>query len=222
MALFDDEDKKQIIRAFYIPAFLLYVMWMVRIIEWLWGISFATYGINPRNVEGLIGIALSPFIHASFNHLINNSVPLFVLTASILYFYKPIALRTLLFIWIITGLCVWIIGRNSYHIGASGLIYGEAAFLFFSGVIRRNITLLAISLLTVFLYGGMIWGIFPIDMKISWESHLFGGLTGIILAFIYAEKGPKKEEKVWEEEPDDDPYWEVKEEDIVENKSETL
>jgi len=218
MALFDEEEKRQLIRAFYIPVFLLYLIWMIKIVEFVGGISFANFGIYPRKIEGLIGIIFSPLLHAGFSHLINNSIPLVVLTTSIIYFYKPIALRTLIIIWIITGLCVWIIGRDAYHIGVSGVIYGEAAFLFFSGVIRKNITLLAISLLTVFLYGGMIWGILPIDMKISWESHLFGGLTGTTLAYIYAKKGPTVEEKVWEDEPDEDPYWEVNEENIAENK----
>lgn len=218
MAPLDDEEKREIIRAFYIPVFLLYVMWLIRIVELLWGISFATYGIYPRRMDGLPGIVFSPLLHASVNHLINNSIPLLVLTASIMYFYKPVALKVLMVIWLVTGFCVWLAGRGAYHIGASSLIYGEAAFLFFSGVLSKNMKLLAISLLTVFLYGGMIWGIFPLDTKISWESHLFGGITGMILAFMYAEKGPRTEEKVWEEEPDDNPYWEVNEQDDPENK----
>ena len=218
MALFD-EEKRNIIRAFYIPLFLLYLIWVIKIIEFLGGISFSDYGIYPRRIEGLIGIICAPLLHASFGHLINNSAPLVILTASILYFYRSVALKVIILIWVITGLCVWIGARSAYHIGASGIIYGDAAFIFFSGAIRKNIKLLAISLMTVFLYGGMIWGIFPIDMKISWESHLFGGLTGMILAFIYAGKEPVTEEKVWEEDPDEYPYWEETEEEDHENKN---
>lgn len=213
MKLFDEEEKKQIIRAFYLPVFLLYLIWVIKLVEALGGISLSNFGIYPRKAEGLIGILLSPLLHADFHHLVSNSIPLVILTASTIYFYRPIALRVLIMIWLITGTCVWLGGRPAYHLGASSVIYGEAAFLFFSGALSRNIPQLAISLLTVFLYGGMIWGIFPINMKISWESHLFGALTGMALAFIYAEKIPKTEEKIWEDEPDDDPYWEIKEED---------
>jgi membrane associated rhomboid family serine protease len=219
MKLFNEEDKKQIIRAFYLPLILLYTIWVIKLIEVLGSVSFSNFGIYPWRIDGLAGIILSPLLHANFSHLINNSAPLVILTTSTIYFYRSIALRVLIFIWLITGLFVWVGGRPAYHIGASSVIYGEAAFLFFSGVIRKNITLLAISLLTVFLYGSMIWGIFPIDMRISWESHLFGGLTGMALAFIYAEKGPAKEEKVWEEEPDDDPYWEVNDDESINKPS---
>ncbi|HEY4788969.1 MAG TPA: rhomboid family intramembrane serine protease [Bacteroidales bacterium] len=213
MAPLDEEEKRQIIRAFYIPFFLLYLMWLIRTVEFIGGFSLSAFGIYPRTFGGLIGIIFSPMLHAGYAHLISNTVPFMVLTSSICYFYRSIAFKVLIIIWIITGLCVWLVGREAYHIGASGLIYGCASFLFFSGVIRKNIKLLAISLLTVFLYGGMVWGILPIDYRISWESHLFGGLTGMVLAFTYHDQGPKPEEKVWEEEPDDDPYWEVKEGD---------
>jgi membrane associated rhomboid family serine protease len=220
MKLFNDEDKKQIVRAFYLPIVLIYVIWVIKLIEVLGGVSFSNFGIYPRRIEGLIGILFSPLLHADFNHLINNSAPLLILTTSTIYFYRSIALRVLVMIWLITGFCVWVGGRPAYHIGASSVIYGEAAFLFFSGVIRRNITLLAISLLTVFLYGSMIWGIFPFDVKISWESHLFGGLTGMTLSFIYAKQGPVTEEKVWDDEPEEtDPYWEVNEDESAGNKS---
>ena len=98
---------------------------------------------------------------------------------------------------------VWIVGRDAYHIGASGLIYGFAAFLFFSGVIRKNINLLAISLLVIFLYGSLIWGILPYDYRISWESHLMGGFTGVAVAFFYRDKGPERKKYSWEEEEEE-------------------
>jgi membrane associated rhomboid family serine protease len=213
-----EEEKHQIIRAFYIPLLLLYVMWLIYFIETVGGVSFSNYGIYPRRTEGLAGILFAPLLHDGFYHLFDNSIPLLVLTTSLTYFYKPVALRVLLIVWLADGVCVWLAGRSAYHIGASGVIYGEASFLFFSGVIRKNMKLLAISLLTVFLYGGMIWGIFPLDVKISWEAHLFGGLTGTVLAFVYSKEGPTTEEKIWEDEPDDDPYWEVTEEDSPESK----
>src|ERR1035437_38947 len=111
--------------------------------------------------------------------------------------------------------------RRGTHIGASGVIYGEVAFLFFSGLLRNNIKLLAISLLTTFLYGGMVWGIFPfVDRQISWESHLFGGFTGAVLAVIYVGKGPQKEEIVWEDEEEEEyPYWEQEDLNNTENEA---
>ncbi len=131
-----------------------------------------------------------------------------------------------------TGLWVWFGGRIAYHIGASGLIYGLGSFLFFSGIIRRNINLLAISLLVAFLYGGMVWGIFPYKPQISWESHLYGGIAGLILSAYYRKEGPGTTSKKWEEEDDDDDddelsdenkYWEINDEpstDFFEKKNE--
>jgi len=129
------------------------------------------------------------------------------------------ALKIIVFIWLISGLCVWIVGRSYAHIGASGLIYGNASFLFFSGIFRNNIKLLAISLLTVFLYGGMVWGVFPIDNTISWESHLFGALTGLVLAYVYIHEGPKKEEVTLDDEEQEEfPYWEQENLEDFENE----
>jgi membrane associated rhomboid family serine protease len=206
----DQEEKRNLLRALYIPILLLCILWSIMGIEYLFGISFGKLGIYPHKLYGLPGILFSPLVHANLKHLFNNSIPLLILTTAIFYFYRPIALKILILIWLVTGLCVWIGARSAYHIGASGLIYGNASFLFFSGVIRKNIKLLAISLLTIFLYGGMVWGIFPIDNNISWESHLFGGLAGMTFAFIFFDEGPKKEEIDWEDDEDDDefPYWE--------------
>lgn len=210
---FDPEFRKNVIRAFYFPVLLIVILWLIKGMEYLSGISFSTCGIFPLKMEGIPGIVLAPLIHADLNHLFNNSFSLLILTAAIFYFYKPIAFKIIILVWLVTGLCVWLGGRKAYHIGASGLVYGFASFLFFSGILRKNIKLLAISLLVIFLYGGLIWGIFPIFPEMSWESHLFGGLTGLVFAFVYANEGPQKEEKHWEEDIDDDqfPYWQIDE-----------
>jgi membrane associated rhomboid family serine protease len=214
----NQEIKQQIIRVFYLPLLLLFVIWSIKGIEILGDTSFYRLGIHPREISGLIGIIMAPLIHGDFNHLINNSVPLVVLTTAILYFYRPIAYKVIALMWVITGFCVWLGAISSgYHIGASGVIYAEAAFLFFSGVLRKNMKLLAISLLVIFLYGSMVWGIFPIDLTISWESHLFGGLTGMVFAFIYAHQGPKNEVIVWEDDDNEYPYWEQTDENDPEN-----
>jgi membrane associated rhomboid family serine protease len=138
----------------------------------------------------LVGILTAPFIHANLNHLINNSVPFLVLLTAIFYFYQKVAWRVLLVSYLATGSLVWLLARSSYHIGASGLIYSFAAFVFFSGIIRRNINLLAISMLVIFLYGSMVWGIFPYRSDMSWESHLMGLTVGAVLSVIYRHEGP--------------------------------
>lgn len=210
---FDPEFKKNVVRAFYFPVLLIVILWLIKGTELLSGISFSNYGIFPLKIEGIPGIVLAPLIHADLNHLFSNSFSLLILTAAIFYFYRPIAFKIIILVWVVSGLCVWLGGRKAYHIGASGLVYGFASFLFFSGILRKNINLLAISLLVIFLYGGLIWGVFPIFPEMSWESHLFGGLTGLVFALVYSNEGPQKIEKHWGEENDDDqfPYWQIDE-----------
>lgn len=187
-----------------IPLAFIALMWIVKLVEVQEGISFARLGVYPRRLSGLAGILFSPFIHSDFNHLISNTVSLFVLSTGIFYFYKDLSYRVILFVWVVGGFMVWLGARPSYHIGASGLVYGIASFLFFSGVIRNDTRLMAISLLVVFLYGSMIWGIFPIYPKISWECHLFSSICGLVCAIIYRHQGPPRRVWSWELEPDDD------------------
>ena len=159
-------------------------------------------GVFPRTLDGLWGIAFAPLVHSSSdnNHLINNSVPFLILTWAMFYFYRPIAWRVLFFSWIITGLSVWFFGRSSFHIGISGVIYSQLFFLFFSGVFRRDSRLLTVALLVVFIYGSMIWGIFPYDWKISYESHLSGALVGVVLSRYYKDENATflKKKTQWE------------------------
>jgi len=172
------------------PAIGLFLMWLVKVVEVIDGLDLYYFGIFPRRILGFSGIVACPFIHANFNHLINNSVPFFFLLTAIFYFYQKVAWRVLLFSYLLTGIIVWCIARPSYHIGASGLVYSFAAFLFVSGIVRRNINLLAISMLVIFLYGSMVWGIFPYRPDMSWESHLVGLTIGVLLAIYYRHEGP--------------------------------
>ena len=183
-------EKKKLFQSLLFPAFFVIIIWLVKITEIVFDIDLVYLGLYPLKWRGLIGILTAPLIHADLRHLFDNSIPVFLLSLAIFYFYSPVAYRVFFLTWIITGILVWIGGRSSYHIGASGLIYGFASFLFFSGIIRNSINLLAISLLVVFIYGGLVWGIFPFDYKISWESHLFGALTGFFLALVYRDYGP--------------------------------
>ncbi len=192
----------------FFPSLFLLVIWMVKIVEYTLHLNFAKYGLFPLEWKGLRGILLSPLIHGGFKHLFNNSVPILVLGVALFYFYRELAYRIFFLIYLLSGLWLWFFGRQAYHIGASGLVYGLASFLFFSGMFRRYYRLMAISLLVVFLYGSLIWGVFPIQEHISWEAHLMGGIAGLILAVFYKNQGPQRPKYSWEieeeEEPEDD------------------
>lgn len=162
-------------------------------------------GIMPLKVSGLVGILTAPLIHENYSHLAANSIPLLVLGISLFFFYNEIAYKVFFLIYIITNIWVWSFARDAYHIGASGVVYGLAAFLFVSGFLRRHSQLKAISFLVVFFYGGIVWGVFPHffpDKNISWESHLSGIISGVILAWFFRSEGPQRPIYDWENEED--------------------
>jgi len=190
--------RKKLLLSMIIPVIFIFFMWLVKIVEVLFELDFSGFGIFPLTVNGLPGIILSPFIHADFNHLFNNSLPLFFLSVALFYFYSEVALKVFAWTFFLTGLFVWVAGREAWHIGASGLIYGLASFLFFSGIIRRYFRLIALSLLIVFLYGSMVWGIFPgIYKNVSWESHMLGFFSGVVLSVWYRKEGPQRPVYEW-------------------------
>lgn len=176
------------------PFLLIIVMWLMFWAEQLFPYNFHELGVLPRNLSGLIGVLFMPLIHSKFDfaHIINNSGPTFILLAALIYFYREIALKVFVFSWLLTGFFVWILAndKGSYHIGMSGVIYALASFLFTSGVLRKFLPLQAISMFVAFMYGGMVWGILPMEEKISWEGHLSGMMIGIVLAFYYKKEGP--------------------------------
>ncbi len=173
-----------------IPLLFVALLWFVQFLQWGMNVDLGPLGILPRTISGLKGIIFSPLIHGGLAHLASNSIPLLVLGFMMIYFYHAVAYRVLIMIWIIDGIGVWIIGRESYHIGASGIVYGMASFLFFSGVLRKNRQLLALALAVVFIYGSMIWGMFPYVSDVSWEAHLVGFVAGVYFAYTYRHEGP--------------------------------
>ena len=191
-------EQKRFLYSLLFPGAFVVLLWLIKLTEIWLNRDFGSAGIYPLESRGLTGIILGPMVHGDMQHLMANSVPILILGTGIFYFYRPIALRVIIFIWLTSGMMLWIGGREGYHIGASGLIYGFAAFLFVSGIIRKNIRLMSISLLVVFLYGGMIWGVLPVDPNVSWEGHLFGGITGIVVAFFYKDQGPQRKKYEWE------------------------
>ncbi len=193
--------RKKFFLSLIIPVTFVFLMWLVKIVEILFEIDLSDLGIYPRSLKGLPGIIVSPLIHEDFTHLFNNSLPLLLLSIALFYFYSEIAIKISSITYILTGLLVWLWGREAWHIGASGLVYGLASFLFFSGLIRRYFRLIALSLLVVFLYGEMVWGLFPgIYKNISWESHMLGFFSGILLAVWYRKEGPQRPVYEWMEE----------------------
>lgn len=197
-------EKLRLKHSLIFPVSFLLLVWIVKIFEWIFELNLYYLGIFPLEIKGLPGIITAPLIHRDFEHLMANTIPLLVLCWSIFYFYRPLAYRIFLLSYLMTNLWIWVSAREAWHIGASGLVYAFASFLFFSGVIRNHFRLLAISLVVVFLYGGMFWGIFPILKDISWESHLLGGISGIILSLIYRKEGPQPPKPQWTDDDDHD------------------
>lgn len=184
--------------------FLLGIIWLFFFIDWIPGIQLGIYGLYPRHLDGIIGIIMAPLIHSGWDHLLSNTPPILFLVGLIFFFYRPIALQVLIFIWLGTGMLVWIFGRPVYHIGASGVLYGLVAFLFWNGIFRRDIKSIALSLLVLFYFGSLITGVLPGQEGISWESHLLGGISGIITAYLFRNKTnlphPDEIENTYQEE----------------------
>ena len=194
--------KKELIHAVKLPLFFVCVIASIHLYSTIYDVKLSHWGVYPRETNGLYGIISSVFIHGSWKHLFNNSIPLLVLGAALFHFYKSLAPKVWFYSILYTGLLVWLGGRPSFHIGASGLVYALASFLFFSGFIRKNRNLMALSMSVVFIYGGMVWGIFPSQEHISWEGHLFGAINGLFWALYYKDEGPQRKKYSWELEED--------------------
>lgn len=182
------DTAKNAFKAIKFALFLLLILWIIQIINFITGNSLVGFGIFPRTLVGLKGIVFSPFIHGSFQHLIANSLPIGILTALLFLFYHKNARSIFVLLWLSSGLITWIIGRASWHIGASTLIYALAFFLFFAGLFSRKISLILLSIVIGFAYYGLIWGIFPSDERISWEGHLAGAISGFLWAYFFRKK----------------------------------
>ena len=173
-------------KIFFIPISFLFLMWLINVLQFGLHLDFGGLGIHPRDKTTLIGILTSPLIHGNWEHLSANTLPLLILGIVLFLTYDKFAGKVWLLNYLLTGLLVWLFARgNSYHIGASGIIYGLASFLLFSGFFRMDIKAIAVASGVAIFYGGMVWGIFPLQRGVSWESHLFGGLSGLMLAYLY-------------------------------------
>ena len=188
------------------PLFFVLFLWFVYWLEIKFDFDFTENGILPRTLSGLQGIVFSPFVHADIEHLYNNSIPLLILLAALRYFYARQSVAVISNGIVLSGLITWVIGRDSYHIGASSLIYVLVSFIFFKGIQTKYYRLVALSLAVIVIYGGMVWYIFPkVEEKISWEGHLAGLITGFVLSIFYKTPEYKKIIKYDWEHPDFDP-----------------
>lgn len=190
---------------------LLFVMaiWLVFWYQIRIDSSIRKWGVHPQELDGLLGIITSPFIHADITHLYHNTIPLFILTMALFYFYNKIAWKVMVFGVLLSGLLTWSIARSGNHIGASGVIYVLVSFIFFKGIFAKHYRLIALSLMVVFLYGSMIWYVFPIKDGVSWEGHLGGLISGLVFAILFRKHIAKPKRYVWETETyneDDDPF----------------
>jgi membrane associated rhomboid family serine protease len=205
-------EKKLVIQSLIWPAVFVAILWLIIGIEVLSDTSFSRYGMAPKSFRCLYGIITYPFLHKDIGHLSANSVPLLFFGTALFYYYKEAGKIIFLQLLLISGFWLWIIGAHgSIHIGASGLVYGLAAFHITAGVLKRNKSLMAFALLVLFLYGSLVWGVFPDffpERNISWEGHLMGMIAGIALAWYHRGKGPQRDRYQWEwdelEEDDED------------------
>lgn len=200
----DANDERRFHQSIRIAASFVAVLWLIQLLAVLFDLDLLEYGIYPRRLSGAIGIVFGPLIHGSFSHLFANSLPMVVLGTTLLYGYPRSA--QLVFGWLYagSGLGVWLFARNAYHVGASGLAFGMMFFVFTIGALRWDRRAIALSMLVFVLYGGMVWGIFPTQPDVSYESHFFGALLGVVLAILYRNRDPAPPQKRygWEDEGD--------------------
>ena len=198
-------ERRRFMHAIVVPSLVSLAFVLVFVVQKGMEWNLDGWGVLPRTIEGLQGILLHPFVHGGISHLLNNLTSFFVLSTALFYFYRDVAYKILIFLWLLTGVFLWIIGRESYHIGASGVIYGLAFFIFWGGLLMRNISLMAISLAIVFWYGSMVWDMLPFlpNEAVSWEGHLSGAVAGSLLAVIFRKSCNKPEEEINEETDED-------------------
>lgn len=205
-----DKVTADFLKRLRIPIGFVCLLWIIQIVHAITGIDFTTLGVFPRRVEGLPGILFTPLIHGSWEHLFSNSVSFLMLSVVLFWFYPRIAMKSIIWLYFLSGLGIWIFAQpNSYHIGASGVVYGMVSLVFWNGIFRRNVKSIILALIILMLYAGLFEGIVPGKEGISWEGHLFGGIAGIILAWFYRKDVEADEipEPVVEEEEEEKRYF---------------
>lgn len=189
---------------FWLAICFVIFLWVIKAAEELFRLELSFLAVKPQEISGLIGIIFAPLLHSDYDHLIANSLPLILLGGLLFYGYPISKYRTVAIVWIVSGVGVWLFGRPSYHLGASGLVSGLFYFLFFSAIFRRDKVSIALMFIAVLMYGGILLGILPWDPKISFESHFFGAVGGVTSATLFKNIDPKPIEKTYDWEGEDE------------------
>jgi len=200
----DMNTGKRLISAAKTATIPVMIMWIIHIVKLTGNFQWGKWGVFPRQIEGVYGIITAPWIHGDFPHLLSNSVPVFFLTTLILFFYQRVAVTSLIMLYLLTGALVWVFARPVYHIGASGVVYAMVSFVFWNGIFRRNMKSVVLALVVTVMYSGYFAGIVPGEVGISWESHLLGAISGIIVSFFM--KNNIETDEVEEDPWKDDDY----------------
>jgi membrane associated rhomboid family serine protease len=165
------------------------ILWVLELVDiFVLGQALNRFGILPRNVIGLRGVLLAPFLHGGWFHLVGNTIPFLTLGWFTMLQETSDFFIVSLVTMIVSGIGVWLFGSAGMHIGASGIIFGYLGFLLLRGYFQRNLPSILLSVIVFFLYGGMIWGVLPTQLGISWEGHLFGFIGGGVAARMIAKE----------------------------------
>jgi membrane associated rhomboid family serine protease len=173
------------LNAIYLIAWLTGIIWGLALFNHLQGYEFNRFGIYPRDLQGLAGVFSWVVLHADLTHLLINTTPLLFMGFFVALRGPVLFIKITLTIWIMAGLAVWVFGRPAIHIGASGLVFGYFGFILAVAIYERSLFDLGVATLTMFYYGGMFFGILPVEAFVSWESHLFGLLSGVFAARVF-------------------------------------
>lgn len=182
------------------------VLWVIQSAGELFNLPLSVLGIIPMDPVRLYGILTAPLVHSGYEHLFNNTLPLIVLGSALLYGYPRTRLKVLAFAWLVSGLGVWLFGREATHLGASGVAHGMFFYLFVVSVLRRDTRSVGLMMIAFFMYGTMILTIFPTEPDISYEAHFFGAVGGLVCALLFWRNDPKPVRKTysWENEDEED------------------
>lgn len=192
-------------KAFIITFCCVFVLWLIKIADAVLNMNLVQFGVYPREFSGLKGVLFAPLIHGSFAHMFSNTLPLLVLGTALLLGYPRSSKIVLPVIYIGPGLLVWLFGRASFHIGSSGIIFGLLTYIFVIGALRWDTRAIALSCLVFFLYGGTLWGIFPTRPGVSFETHFFGAVLGVVCALFFrnVDQKPPQKRYSWEDDHDE-------------------
>jgi len=180
-------------------------LWLIAFANEALSLNLQRFGVRPGEWIGIPGILFAPLLHGDLGHLAANSMPLVVLGTGMLYLYPNSALRLIPMVYLGPGIAVWLFAKSAVHIGASGLVYGFASYIFVAGVIRRDRRAIAACLLVSFLYGTLVWGVLPIRPGMSWQTHLSAVLIGVAMAIWLRRLDiPPRKRYEWEDEPKDE------------------